>query len=253
MTKHDHIKTVVVEDCAEDVVNLVEHLKRFPHISIARTCNNGEDGLKAVYELRPDLLFLDIELPDMTGLEFMERLDAEIQGQCQIIVYTSYVDYMLESFRNNAFDFLLKPIKDDDLNDIMRRLQSASTPTVPKTDGKILRTENNLLMFINATDFQMVKLKDIGLFQYNSKSRTWEIIIANRNKPVSLKRNVTGKTILSLDSHFLQVNQKYIINIEYLFQVIDNTCTFFPPFQNIDYVKVGFLYRSRLMKTFINL
>ena len=253
MTKRDHIKTVVVEDSAEDVQNLCEHLKRFPHISVIRTCNNGEDGLKAVKELNPDLLFLDIELPDMTGLQFMESLDAATLEKCQIVVYTSYVDYMLESFRNHAFDFLLKPIKPEELDKIMRRLQTISAPTEPKSDGKILKTENNLLMFINATDFQMVKLKDIGLFQYDKKNRTWEIIIANRNKPVSLKRNVTGKTLLALDPHFVQVNQKYIINIEYLFQVVNNICTFYPPFQQIDYVKVGYLFRNRLMKMFINL
>ena len=59
--------------------------------------------------------------------------------------------------------------------------------------------------------------------------------------------------ILSLDSQFVQVHQKYIVNINYLFQVTDNHCSFYPPFEAIDYVIVGSTYRKKLMELFTNI
>jgi len=79
-----------------------------------------------------------------------------------------------------------------------------------------------------------------------------EVIIGNQQLPVKLKREVTNKDLLALDSRFVQVSQKYIVNINCLLKVRDNICVFNPPFEDIDYVKVGRLYRKRLVDKFIS-
>ena len=120
----------------------------------------------------------------------------------------------------------------DDLEEIIRRWFSSAFPQQPKNDGKVYKAEENLLMFINTSDFRLVRLRDIGIFQYNSDLRIWEAVIASAIKPVRL-------------------NQKYIVNINYLFQVTDNLCMFYPPFQEISYVKVGASFRRQLLDSFL--
>lgn len=253
MAKTDKITAIIIEDDPSDIEALVEQLKPFNYVEVVKSCHTGIEGLKAIRELNPYLVFLDVELPDMKGLELIESIDPALTKKCVFVIYTAFNDYMLESFRNQVFDYLLKPINPDDLASIMRRLQTLETPPMTKVEGKIYKSDEFLLLFVNSTDFQMVKMKDVGVFQYNSEFRVWEVVIANSQKPIKLKRNVSNKTLLSLNDKYVQVNQKYIINIDYLFQVTDNKCTFYPPFQRIDYVKVGSSFRRQLMDSFMSL
>lgn len=253
MTNKNHMKTIIIEDCAQDAEDLVVKLRKYPQIELICTCENGEKGLQAIIKHKPDLVFLDIEQPDMTGLQLIDTLDKHTLNHCQIIIYTNYPDYMLEAFRNHAFDFLIKPIKEEDLDSIIQRVQTARDNTPHKKDGNIYKAESHLLMYINSTDIQVVRLRDIGAFCYDSSSRCWEIIIDKRQKPIRLKRNVNSKMLLSLHPDFIQVSQKYIINFNYLFQVIDGVCSFYPPFHEIDFIKLGSHYRRNLFDRFTNL
>lgn len=109
---------------------------------------------------------------------------------------------------------------------------------------------DRLLLYLNTVDFQLVRIQDIGFFQYNHDLRVWEVVVAHQSNPIRLKRNVTNETLLSLDERFVQVNQKYIVNITCLQKVKDNFCSFYPPFDAISYVKVGRFFRKKLIERF---
>lgn len=253
MAKNDKTRVVIIEDNEADMQELIHHLSRYPHIEVVGTSTDGQHGLETISKMSPDVLFLDMELPDMTGLEIIDQLDEQTMNSCNIVVYTAYIDYSIESFRKKAFDVLLKPIKEDDFEGIIRRLYDYPASLDKDKETKTLKSENNLLMFINTTDFQLVRLQDIGIFEYDSSNRVWTATIALGKTTVKLKRNVTNKMLLKLGPQFVQVHQKFIINSQYLFKVEDNNCIFFPPFQNITHVKVGTMYKKRLMNQFINL
>ena len=95
--------------------------------------------------------------------------------------------------------------------------------------------------------------EDVCLFQYNHEVRSWEVVIADNRKPLRLKRSVKSTDLLALAPHFMQVNQKFIVNINYLIEVVDNVCHFYPPFGEIDYVKVGRLYRKKLIDKLLSI
>ena len=116
-----------------------------------------------------------------------------------------------------------------------------------------VRLKNPLLFYTNSIDFRLVHTRDIGLFQYNHENRVWEVIVAGHPTPIKLRRNVNNETLLTIDDRFVQVSQKYVININYLIEVNDNVCRFYPPFDKIDYVKVGRLFRRKLTERFCSL
>ncbi len=244
-------KVVIIDDEKAAIDILIRKLANFKDYQVVGMAQDGESGLQLIAEEQPDVLFLDVEMPDMTGIDFLERLD-EIDHECNVVMCTSYSKYMLEAFRNNAFDYLLKPVDDAELETVMHRLTSDFLQSsIQRTDiGGNKQVDDSFLFYLNTIDFQLVRIQDIGLFQYNHEQRVWEVVVAQLSNPIRLKRNVINETLLALDERFVQVNQKYIINIARLLKVKDNFCMFAPPFDNIDYVKVGRFYRKKLIERF---
>lgn len=246
--------TIIIDDDKTAAKDLVEKLKTYDDIKVVGVAYNGFDGLTMVSERQPELIFLDVQLPDLSGLDFLDRVDSFTHGQCRVIMYTAYDEFVLPAFRRKAFDVLLKPIDPKDLGEMMARLQVAKeeqedarlTAEMQKSDGKFL-------LYTNSVDFRLVDKRDVCLFQYNHTLRCWEAIVAGSKMPVRLKRALKSEVLLGFDSQFVQVSQRYIINMNYLIEVVDNVCHFYPPFESITDVRVGRLYRRKLIERFSSL
>ncbi len=246
------IKVIIVDDEKLAIDTLSNMLKAFTEIEIVGTAQKAQTALKMVSELKPDVIFLDVEMPEMSGLDFLEQMDY-MKNDCDVVMCTAYDDYMLPSFRSNAFDFLLKPVDTKELEIVIQRLsvnKEKKREITGTGDNVRKQDEENFIFYTNAIDFRLVRIKDIGIFQYNHELRSWEVIVAGRKEPIKLKRSITNDQILELDRNFGQVNQKFIINIRYLLEVKDNFCKFYPPFDEIDYVKVGRFFRKRFIERF---
>ena len=99
------LTTILVDDEPLARQLLREYLEDFPEIRIVGECRNGKQAIKAINELRPDLVFLDIRMPGMNGFEVLEHLTSVPH----IIFSTAHGDYALKAFETNAVDYLLKP------------------------------------------------------------------------------------------------------------------------------------------------
>ena len=103
------MKIVIVDDDRAAADALAQKLSTFDETQLCGIALNGMDGLRLVNETRPDVLFLDIELPDISGIEFLERANILPQYKCRTVMYTAHDRFMLSAFRNKAFDYLMKP------------------------------------------------------------------------------------------------------------------------------------------------
>lgn len=250
------MKTIIIDDDTKSIKTLAEKLKKYDGLKYVGEATTGEKGLALIKSEEPEVVFLDVELPDMSGLDFLEQMNSVAKGWCRIVMYTGHESYMLSSFRNNAFDFLLKPVDDNELEQVVQRLYTSRGSGKQGTDGTGLvrqPNEDKLLFYTNSVDFRLVHIRDIGLFQYNHVSRVWEVVVAGRKEPIRLKRNANNESLLAVDPRFIQVSQRYIININYLFEVNDNICHLYPPFDKITYIKVGRLFRKKLIDKFCTL
>jgi DNA-binding LytR/AlgR family response regulator len=240
------MKVIIIDDEAASIDALVSKLKTYDIISIEGTAQTGSKGIGLVQETCPDVVFLDVELPDISGLDFLGQMSMIQAAPCRVVIYTAHSQYMLSAFRNKAFDFLLKPIDDRELAKIVQRclIEPAPQPASEQKDPE------RLILYTNATDFKIVNTNDTGLFSYNHEARVWEAVVAGNAEPLRLKRSVNNETLTAIDPRFIQVNQKHIVNINYLMEVSDGVCRFFPPFDKIDYVKVGRLYNKKLLERY---
>lgn len=111
------IRTLIIEDEQPARELLKHYLGNFGEIELAGECSDGFAGLKSISELKPDLIFLDIQMPKLTGFEMLEVLD----DKPEIIFTTAYDQFAIKAFELNALDYLLKPYHQERLNEAVRK------------------------------------------------------------------------------------------------------------------------------------
>lgn len=248
------MKVLIIDDNKLAGLALADLLENKYGFEVSGCALCGLDGLAMVGKYRPDVVFLDVQLPDVNGLDFLDKLSEFSPHNCKVVMFTAYDKYVLTAFRKCAFDVLLKPIDPKELDMIVKRILNQNANAV-SAEEKVAQSMLNgkLLFYTNTIDFKLVDKDDVCLFQYEHDQRCWEVVVADAPKPIRLKRNVKSVDLLKLDDHFLQVNQKFIVNVDYLMEVVDGICHFYPPFEKIDYVRVGRFFRKKLIDRFLSI
>jgi len=113
------LRAVIVDDEHLARRGLVMRLANIDGVEVVAECANGLQAIDAVSEHEPDLLFLDIEMPGMTGFQVIENLQADIMPM--VVFVTAYNDYAVEAFKINAVDYVLKPLEEERLRESVER------------------------------------------------------------------------------------------------------------------------------------
>ena len=132
------IKAIIIDDepLARSIVQ--EYLQNISEITVLQECSDGFDGIKAIQQLHPDLIFLDIQMPKMNGLDFLKA----VQNPPIVVITTAYPTYALDGFQLNVLDYLLKPITFDRFfksvkkaSDYYHLINKPAGPAAAKTDA----------------------------------------------------------------------------------------------------------------------
>ncbi len=126
------IKTIIVEDekPARDLIRT--YLMEFSNMELVGEYDNGFDGLKAINEIKPDAIFLDVQMPKLTGFELLEVLE----HHPEVIFTTAYDQYAIQAFELNAVDYLLKPYSRERFSEAIGRLESRLSSEVVGKEAK---------------------------------------------------------------------------------------------------------------------
>ncbi|WP_291584264.1 response regulator [Bacteroides sp.] len=246
-------KVIIIDDDKPSATVLSNELKVYQDVTVIATAFNSHDGKQAILKHKPQLIFLDIELPDINGLEFLATLRSKIDWEMSTIFYTSYDKYMLQALRMQAFDFLLKPVNKDDLLLVMNRyyLSKKNAQSAP-VSSLHYPTDKPLLITTITNDKVILRPQNIGYFRYNSERKLWEIILDDF-RHVILKHNTTAEVILNYGAEFIQIHKTYIININYLSMIQESACVMLYPFNMVTELKVSKIYKKKLFDKFYDL
>src|SRR6478672_2077384 len=113
------IRTILVDDEKLAIQGLQLRLEKFPDVEIIDTCSNGREAIRKIKTEKPDLVFLDIQMPGFDGFSVVKGV-MEIEPPLFVFV-TAYSEHALKAFEANAVDYLLKPVEDDRLADALER------------------------------------------------------------------------------------------------------------------------------------
>ena len=170
---------------AEDEPLLLAQLKAklakaWPALEIVAAVGDGEAALDAIAEHRPSFAFLDIQMPELTGIDVARRLARNADLRCHVVFVTAYDQYALEAFEAGAIDYLLKPYSEERLNATVMRLQQRLGERSPTQDlqslmvslaGKLGQSAERL-RFIKASigdKLRLIPVDDVLFFQADEK------------------------------------------------------------------------------------
>ena len=205
------IRAVIVddEDLARQVVR--ELLAAHPDVDIAAECANGFEAVKAVTELKPDLLFLDIQMPKLDGFEVLELIGTNMA----IIFATAYDQHALRAFEVHAVDYLLKPFGADRFEQALARArQRIGGKLPPPAELKAsARPAGEYAERIVVRDGTRVHIIPMAKLDY-AEAQDDYVALASEGK-----KHLKQQTISSLESaldpeQFLRVHRSYIVNLE---------------------------------------
>lgn len=205
------VRCIAVDDepLALDIIE--SYVSKLPFLKLVRTCSSATEAMQVLQEEQIDLMFLDIEMPELTGIQFLNIL----KHQPLIIFTTAYPDYALEGFNQDAVDYLLKPIPFDRFLKAVtkaqeRLLRNGKPADAPKTSVPHAPPEQDF-MFVKA-DYKTIRVdfKDIlwieGLKDY--------IIIQTRDQKIITLLSMNKMMEKLQDSKFLRVHRSFIVSLQ---------------------------------------
>ena len=220
-------KVIIIDDEKAAIETLRRDLEVQADLEIKGTAGNGAKGKKLIMDIHPDLLFLDIELPDIQGIRLLSEIREQVLWDMKVVFYTAYDKYLLQALRESAFDYLLKPYDIEELNLIIERYRKTMAsvqplPSFASAVGTLIST---------VTGFRFLRLEEIGYFEYLKDKRLWQVELFNQTK-LCLKKNTTAGDIIGYSDAFVQISQSAIININYLAMIKSKQCLLYPPFSD---------------------
>ena len=204
------IKAIIVDDERLARNELKKLLEQHPEIEVVDEASNVDEGVEKIDIARPDLIFLDIQMPGKTGFDLL----AELEKAPRVIFTTAYDEFALKAFEVNALDYLLKPIDPLRLADAIQKLQSEmlleQASFMGTSRGSL--TEADQVFVKDGEKCWFVKLSEIRLFE---SVGNYAKVYFSTYKPLILKSLNSLEDRLD-ERVFFRANRKHIINLHWI-------------------------------------
>jgi two-component system, LytTR family, response regulator len=202
------MRTVIIDDERLARKELASMLKSYEEIEIIGECSNADEAIEFINLHKPELIFLDIEMPERNGFEVIKHIDKNTN----VVFVTAYNDYALQAFEVNATDYLLKPVDPERLKESMGKLlqEEAVVDEIFK-ERTILRAEDRVFIK-DGEKCWFIKVDDIRMFESEGN---YIKVYFDKFRPLILKSLNSLEEKLDPAS-FFRANRKYIVNLRYI-------------------------------------
>jgi two-component system, LytTR family, response regulator len=209
------IRCVLIDDESNSLEMMEWLLKTYcPQVTIEAMCNSAEKGIEAINRCRPDVVFLDIEMPKMNGFDMLEQFDKLF---FDVVFCTAYDQFAIKAFKYSALNYLLKPVDPEDLKDTIRRIeekksaptrdqielllqniQQAAKPTVQR----IALTTGDGLIFVSTRDIL-----------YCEAESNYTAVVLEGGKKVLVSKVLKDIEEVLSGADFYRIHNSYVINL----------------------------------------
>ena len=208
------LKCIAVDDEPLALELLVDNISKLPYLQLVATCNNAIEAMKVLPEQTVDLIFLDIQMPGLTGLQFIQSLTQKPM----IILITAYEKFALEGFNLDVVDYLVKPVALDRFVKACNKawelyqLKNKKLGSQTVTDYIFVNVDYSLLKVVLADIMWVEGLKDYIKIQLKSSS-----------KAIITRMSMKSMEDLLPQSKFIRVHKSFIISIAFVTAVRKNS------------------------------
>jgi len=205
-------KALIVDD--EELARKIlrEMLSTHPEVEVVAECANGMEAVKAAAEFSPDLMFLDVQMPKLTGFDVLELVDA---SKLAVIFATAYDEYAMKAFDVHALDYLLKPFSRARFESALERAkqQKPETRAEPAALAAAARPAGQYLERIIVKDGTKVTLIPVAKLDYAEALDDYVSLVSEGKK--QLKQQTISGLEMALDpALFVRIHRSYLVNLE---------------------------------------
>ncbi|MBV4358018.1 LytR/AlgR family response regulator transcription factor [Pinibacter aurantiacus] len=209
------MKAVIIDDEPLAIMIVKEYLQTYPDIEIAQECNDGFEGVKAIMQHKPDLIFLDIQMPKINGFEMLEL----IEEPPAVIFTTAFDEYAIKAFESHAIDYLLKPYSKERFDKAVQKFLSANNNGAKKSSAANTQallesaaespSQNNRVVVKNSGKIKIIPVDTIN---YLEAADDYVKIVTKegaflKNKTMSFFEKTLNPQV------FVRVHRSFIVNI----------------------------------------
>jgi two-component system, LytTR family, response regulator len=211
------LTVVIVDDEAPARALIREYLEQHSDVRVVAECTNGLEAVKAANELKPDLLFLDIQMPKLDGFEVLDLIGRDAAG---VVFTTAYDDYALRAFEVHAVDYLLKPFGPERFAESLQLARSRITQREPIPARELLETHRegaaiDRLLIRDRSHVHVIPVEQIDYIE--AQDDYVSIRAAGRSY---LKEQTLGELEQQLTARgFLRIHRRFILNVSRLAKI----------------------------------
>jgi two-component system LytT family response regulator len=209
------LKAILIDDESDSIRLLSRQLKEYcPQVQILGQYTNAMEGLQVIQTLKPDVVFLDIEMPEMNGFTLLEQLD---DISFSIIFITAYNEFALKAFRFSALDYLLKPLDSRELTEAVNKAEKRH-----RTDHRQIELLKSQLQggqlpqkiaIPSHGGVEFVELKDLVYCEADSN---YTKLFLTNGKNYLLSKTLREVQEVLEERNFLRVHRQYLINLDHI-------------------------------------
>lgn len=205
------MKAIIIDD--EPLARMVirEYLQFHPEIAVVQECSDGFEGVKAIMQHQPDLIFLDIQMPKINGFEMLELIDQPPA----VIFTTAFEEYAIKAFESHAVDYLLKPFSKERFGKALQKISEGKESSIdntkkmletiagtPDKHNRIVVKENGKIKIIPLTQIQFIEAAD-------------DYVKVHTTEGYFLKNKTMAYFESALDTNsFIRIHRSYIVNVQ---------------------------------------
>lgn len=211
------MKIVIIDDepLARSIVR--EYLEKHPELEVMQECGDGFEGLKAIQQHQPDLIFLDIQMPKITGFEMLEL----IEQPPSVIFTTAFDEYAIKAFEAHAIDYLLKPFNQDRFDKAIAKWKEQKASATDKSAIDLLEaasqspSQRQRIVVKNGSKIKIISVHDV---QYLEAADDYVKI--HTQEGYFLKNKTMSHFEQTLDEHqFVRSHRSYIVNVQHITRI----------------------------------
>lgn len=200
------MKAIIVDDERLARQELKSLLAEHKDVEVIAECANAAEAKEKIAQLKPDVVFLDIQMPGKTGLELAQ----ELSPVPELVFITAHDEFALRAFEVNALDYLLKPVQPDRLAETLKKLFSKEDDT--PQDFRTVLTDEDQVFLKDGERCWFVKLSNVRLFESEGN---YVRVFFETNKPLILRSLNNLEQRLSPNS-FFRASRKHIVNLKWI-------------------------------------
>jgi two-component system LytT family response regulator len=208
------LRVIIVEDQIAICQDIEYHLRQQPGFIVIGICGSVSDAIVLIHTTKPDLLLLDIGLPDGTGFDILEQMSP---AHPKVIFLTAHSEHAIKAFRYGAIDYLLKPLNEKELTEALQRAISALPLLQEQIDITVQNyKENKLQDRIVLRSRQIVEIVALTEICYLQGDNGYTTVFLHDGKKLVTTRTLKDYEEQLSDTSFLRTHQSYLVNKSYI-------------------------------------